>query len=54
MAYGWNRRWHGGTWWTYTLDDHGYWTIHPVINRKPRRGGLEGLTGARRRRKSED
>jgi hypothetical protein len=35
MRYGWNRRWHGSTWRTYTLDGYSYWTIHPVINRKP-------------------
>jgi hypothetical protein len=33
--HGWKRRWHGRMWKTYTLDDHDYWTIHPVINRKP-------------------
>lgn len=32
--YGWKRRWHGITWRTFTLDDHDYWHIHPVINRK--------------------
>ena len=30
---------------TYTLDDHEYWTIHPVINRKPSADGLGGLSG---------
>jgi hypothetical protein len=35
VKYGWNRRWHGRTWRTYTLDDHDYWHIHPVVNRKP-------------------
>lgn len=34
-TWGWNRRWHGSTWRTYTLDGYWYWTIHPVINRKP-------------------
>ena len=28
-------RWHGLVWRTYILDDLDYWTIHPVINRKP-------------------
>jgi hypothetical protein len=35
MRWGWNRRWHGSTWRTYDLDGFSYWTITPVINRKP-------------------
>ncbi len=35
MRWGWNRKWHGSSWRTYTLDDHDYWHIHPVVNRKP-------------------
>ena len=34
-TWGWNRRWHGSTYRTFSLDGHDYWTIHPVINRKP-------------------
>jgi len=34
MRYGRKRRWHGTLWRSYTLDDHDYWTIPPVINRK--------------------
>ena len=33
--YGSKRRWHGSLWRSYRLDDHDYWTIYPVINRKP-------------------
>jgi hypothetical protein len=35
IADGWKWRWHGLVWRTYILDDRDYWTIHPVINRKP-------------------
>ena len=33
--HGWKRRWHGRRWQTYRLDDHDYWHMQPVINRKP-------------------
>jgi hypothetical protein len=33
--YGRKRRWHGSMWRSYDLDGFSYWTIHPVINRKP-------------------
>ncbi len=33
--YGWDRRWHGRRWRTFSLDGYDYWQIHPVINRKP-------------------
>jgi hypothetical protein len=34
-TYGEYRRWHGSKWRTYQLDDHWYWHMWPIINRKP-------------------